>query len=920
GQSGASKPLGTKNPPKKRKYVKGRVSMPKKRHVMQFLEVADASTTSTSQLHSASVPTFHDESTDHSKEQRVMETDIYQEIVSEMPVDISTLLDTSFIKEVADEEDLAFDDVPKASHNLETISEDPMEGVLEDPTNHNKAKESIEEVQMTVAGYIAFSLQALLPSLWVTDCSSDHTVRLSYLTPYENVSVQKCIVWNGKDIKIYVHNRPLPSESFMWHSAKCEDTDNYGEVIDVLFRLANLLQCAKVCEGIKLYNSQWKKLEEQGKGTTEKGIYEDYKCFRHTSCSLLTTEHTRCSPCHNLQRNMKDQVRRSNQSTTTDQTRKNDRYRSAEEKNKKLEELEKEKKILKMKLNRIRKRAKEEIENNGINIDTDSSHDLARIFQQEYNNMTPVQRIFWSEQMKALSCQKKPSSIRWNPFLIKMAIHLRMKTTSQGYKYIQNFIKLPSERTLYDYTHAVQSKEGIQDAAVADLVHKSSSYKEEHLKYFNLEFDEMHIRQDIVINKKTGEIIGYANLRQVEKDLADIEAEISKTDSAHPVAKTVLVYLAQGVTNPLLSAVGIYPSRDLSAGQLFSRTWDIVYTLESCGLKVLCLICDGASINKKFFSMHPAIDPLSVKSQFTYATKNLAAAEDRPLFFMVDPPHLLKTIRNCLANSYSHKKSRKMWKNGEDLSWVTIEKLYAASPHKFASHNLTRAHIKLTPFSCMKVILATQTMSNSVSRDLQEKRDHPTLTNCDTTELIKFIKIVNDGFDCLNGSGDIQGKRNKYNNLLLPYTDVNDERFKWLQEEYLGFFQDWKKSIEQRKGKFSADAREKMCVSHQAYESMHITSYGFIGAVTFMLREAHAPSVDAKRFNQDKLEQYFGNMRMSGGGSRNPNSQEFRNRANLVRIADNAARPITTGNTTVEQEEWIPDQTPLQKFFRTRKQ
>ncbi|KAK3929501.1 Opticin [Frankliniella fusca] len=430
-------------------------------------------------------------------------------------------------------------------------------------------------------------------------------------------------------------------------------------------------------------------------------------------------------------------------------------------------------------LNRIRKRAKEEIENNGINIDTDSSHDLARIFQQEYNNMTPVQRIFWSEQMKALSCQKKPSSIRWNPFLIKMAIHLRMKTTSQGYKYIQNFIKLPSERTLYDYTHAVQSKEGIQDAAVADLVHKSSSYKEEHLKYFNLEFDEMHIRQDIVINKKTGEIIGYANLRQVEKDLADIEAEISKTDSAHPVAKTVLVYLAQGVTNPLLSAVGIYPSRDLSAGQLFSRTWDIVYTLESCGLKVLCLICDGASMNKKFFII------------------------------------------------------RKAGKCGrmEKICPVTIEKLYAASPHKFASHNLTRAHIKLTPFSCMKVILATQTMSNSVSRDLQEKRDHPTLTNCDTTELIKFIKIVNDGFDCLNGSGDIQGKRNKYNNLLLPYTDVNDERFKWLQEEYLGFFQDWKKSIEQRKGKFSADAREKMCVSHQAYESMHITSYGFIGLI-----------------------------------------------------------------------------------------
>ncbi|KAK3916262.1 Putative nuclease [Frankliniella fusca] len=406
--------------------------------------------------------------------------------------------------------------------------------------------------------------------------------------------------------------------------------------------------------------------------------------------------------------------------------------------------------------------------------------------------MTKVERIFWSEQLKALSCQRKNSRcMRWNPFIIKVALNIRMITSTEGYKYLKFFVKLPSNRLLYDYTHAVQAKDGIQDETVRNLVEQTQGYKEEHLKYFNIEFDEMHVRSDIVIDKKTGDIIGYAHLRKVEKDLADMEAEISSSNFSPSLAKTVLVFLVQGVSNPLLGVVvGIYPSKDLSSSQLFSRVWDVIYTMESCGLKVSSIICDGAAMNKKFSRIHPGVDALQVGSDYVYATKNLAATEERLLYFMVDPPHLLKTVRNCLTNSYCHKKSRKMWKNNEDLSWVTIEKLYAISAQdKYPPHKLTRAHIKLTPFSCMKVILATQTMSGSVARELKNLKDHEALAvNFHISHhllMVLWILATPDTFRSVALRFGVypSGVHDAYKYILLALVEMGEQYVTWPNQE-----------------------------------------------------------------------------------------------------------------------------------------
>ena len=65
---------------------------------------------------------------------------------------------------------------------------------------------------------------------------------------------------------------------------------------------------------------------------------------------------------------------------------------------------------------------------------------------------------------------------------------------------------------------------------------------------------------------------------------------------------------------------------------------------------------DGASTNKRFYRMHKDLDDNSQSDVF-YRTKNLYA-KNRFIYFVSDPPHLVKTARNCLCHSGYGKQTR----------------------------------------------------------------------------------------------------------------------------------------------------------------------------------------------------------------------------------------------------------------------
>lgn len=114
----------------------------------------------------------------------------------------------------------------------------------------------------------------------------------------------------------------------------------------------------------------------------------------------------------------------------------------------------------------------------------------------------------------------------------------------------------------------------------------------ERNKYVLLLIDEMHIREDLVYDKHSGELIGYANLGDINNHLFFlIDFEQSINDQAEPkFAKTMLVFMVRGMFNKLQFAYVQFPAVDLTGDLLYEPFWEAVRRIENCRLKV-CIPC-----------------------------------------------------------------------------------------------------------------------------------------------------------------------------------------------------------------------------------------------------------------------------------------------------------------------------------------
>ena len=86
----------------------------------------------------------------------------------------------------------------------------------------------------------------------------------------------------------------------------------------------------------------------------------------------------------------------------------------------------------------------------------------------------------------------------------------------------------------------------------------------------------------------------------------------------------------------------------------------------------------------------------------------------------------------------------------------------------------------------MKVKLATQVLSQSVTIALEE------IGNDEVMRTAQFFRMMNDYFDCTNVRSPTEHIR-KRNDLIKPYTSVQDTRFQWLMNVFLQYLDMWKK-------------------------------------------------------------------------------------------------------------------------------
>ena len=156
-------------------------------------------------------------------------------------------------------------------------------------------------------------------------------------------------------------------------------------------------------------------------------------------------------------------------------------------------------------------------------------------------------------------------------------------------------------------------------------------------------------------------IVGFVDLGPINNTLLNFESSLSDSEPAMPIATQMLTFMVRGLFIKLQFPYAQYPTSGITGELLFPLVWEVVRALECAGFKVISITGDGASQNRKFFRMHKLACSSESASAVTYKVYNPYSKEDQYLFFFVDVPHLLKTVRNCWSNSFGHSYSRALW-------------------------------------------------------------------------------------------------------------------------------------------------------------------------------------------------------------------------------------------------------------------
>lgn len=591
------------------------------------------------------------------------------------------------------------------------------------------------------------------------------------------------------------------------------------------------------------------------------------------------------------------------------------------------------------------------IQKEGKKIDKDLAADLTDVLRDA--KLTPAQSMFMQQQVKVSMLNNK-CSMKWHPSIIRLALSI-FETSRSAYERLRDsgFIALPSSRTLFDYTHFESVSLGIDNVVIKSVSDRVDPLPKRR-KYHILMADEMYVSKNLVYKKATGELVGYTNLDTIDKDLKLLEDFFQDSTASAPapapaphkkkqvdeeVANKVLCYLVKGVANNVKEVVAIYATKSVSSRQMYMWTWQVISSLERAGVYIIAFIGDGCSVNRAFVKMH--IPSHSVrKSGVVYATVNKAAPH-RPLFFISDVPHLLKTLRNSFYTSRLEKKGKRcMIKNNQKIVWDHILKLFSAKKGNILrkSYKLTAQHVHPDSYSCMKVPLAAQVMSNTVGTDLKSQ-------NWDgTSETVNFILKVNNWFDCTNGAHTAMGKR-KRNDRLSPYTKLDDWRFEEM-EGFLEYIEEWKQDAQAAPLDISGVANLTQCEDDPAEVNMleeedendtptskrlpaaqtilgiEMSTLAIIGAIKFLLDAESGAGLDfvnARIFCQDPIEHYFSKMRAGFGGSTNPNVDAFINKARTSHVVGQVGIKRKGNCSEVSLDEINLSDKPLQKKKCVRK-
>lgn len=395
-----------------------------------------------------------------------------------------------------------------------------------------------------------------------------------------------------------------------------------------------------------------------------------------------------------------------------------------------------------------------------------------------------------------------------------------------AYKLLSNTFQLPSISMLSKWLRKNQSDTGF-DTSLIDALKLKVENMTVRDKTCALLIDEMSIKSNLYYNSASDKIIGF-------EDTGD-------DDRTRTIASSVLVFMVSGLASRWKQPLGFFfVGTSCSAVKVRNLLYKCLTKTTSIGLNVTAVVSDQGS---NFYMLCNLLSVSVDKPFFEYNGK--------PYFYLFDPPHLLKSIRNNLQKHVFE------FGDKQQALWAHICQLYDidSAQHYRLAPRLTKQHVDLPAFTSMRVKLASQVFSYSVSAAIHthSDADPPTLPP-EASDTAEFCNILNNLFDSVNSLHFTS--KNKYQ-CAISNTSCHIE--------YYQYMIDWFSSLKVINSSGKVITSKIKCI-----KGWMITLSAISKLWKNLSELCEFSFLISRRLNQDNLENFFGAIRQKGGKCDNP--------------------------------------------------
>ncbi|KAK3919723.1 Laminin subunit gamma-3 [Frankliniella fusca] len=386
---------------------------------------------------------------------------------------------------------------------------------------------------------IKHKIDFFLPHQWLCLQDNNYVIKVVLISAQNNVSIQRSLEFshNG-DINFYVHCNPMSIDPYLTETLPPLplDASTVDYFVDRVVTIVNNVRKMEICPGYddEKYQVAWPVCPFGEKDTNPYRECRYSETFRsHTCLRLVGKKKWRCSECAKLYKPLKRRTAAAAMETRKSKTA--NKYLTESQMLIKLQEQRQELDKARKKIVRLHSKMEVMIKKEGIAVEQSMSDALSEILSD--SKITPAQSIFMQQQIKASQVEKS-SSMRWHPTMLRLALAVHL-TSPSAYELLRDtgMVKLPSSRTLFEYSHANRIKEGIDAVVIEKLsarvtklteeINPTTKVQDKHKKYHILMADEMYISQNLIFQKTSGKLLGFTSLDDIDSEIRNLEAHLA---------------------------------------------------------------------------------------------------------------------------------------------------------------------------------------------------------------------------------------------------------------------------------------------------------------------------------------------------------------------------------------------------------